>query len=174
MVGRNRGEFIRPHMAPHMWGGKHLLNVVVFLDMSLLFGFHMPLFTFADAKGPALFDRVIEQARAAEAAGFDLVTVMDHFYQIGGVGPETDPMLEAYTTLAAIARETTKVKLSTLVTGVIYRNPAVLAKQVTTLDVVSNGRAMLGIGAEWNESESTDTASNFRRSRSEWSGWKRR
>src|SRR5256714_7977776 len=122
--------------------------------MSLLFGFHMPNFTFADAKGAALFDRVVEQAKAAEAAGFDLVTVMDHFYQIGGIGPETDPMLEAYTTLGAIARETTRVKLSTLVTGVVYRNPAVLAKQVTTLDVVSNGRAMLGIGAAWNESES--------------------
>ena len=79
--------------------------------MSLFFGFHMPNFTFADAKGPALFDRVVEQAKAAEAAGFDLVTVMDHFYQIGGIGPETDPMLEAYTTLGAIARETTRVKL---------------------------------------------------------------
>src|SRR5438067_9612280 len=122
--------------------------------MSLLFGFHMPNFTFADAKGAALFDRVVDQAKAAETAGFDLVTVMDHFYQIGGIGPETDPMLEAYTTLGAIARETTRVKLSTLVTGVVYRNPAVLAKQVTTLDVVSNGRAMLGIGAAWNESES--------------------
>ncbi len=114
----------------------------------------MPNFTFADAKGPALFDRVIEQAKAAEAAGFDLVTVMDHFYQIRGVGPETDPMLEAYTTLSAIARETKKVKLGTLVTGVVYRNPAVLAKQVTTLDTISNGRAILGIGAAWNESES--------------------
>ena len=114
----------------------------------------MPNFTFADARGPALFDRVIEQAKAAEAAGFDLVTVMDHFYQIGGIGPETDPMLEAYTALAAIARETKKVKLGTLVSGVIYRNPAVLAKQVTTLDLISGGRAILGIGAAWNESES--------------------
>ena len=122
--------------------------------MSLLFGFHLPNFTFADAKGAALFDRVVEQAKAAEAAGFDLVTVMDHFYLIGGIGPETDPMLEAYTTLGAIARETTRVKLATLVTGVIYRNPAVLAKQVATLDVISKGRAMLGIGAAWNESES--------------------
>jgi len=122
--------------------------------MSLLFGFHLPNFTFADAKGAALFDRVVDQAKAAEAAGFDLVTVMDHFYQIGGIGPETDPMLEAYTALGAIARETTRVKLATLVTGVVYRNPAVLAKQVTTLDVISKGRAMLGIGAAWNESES--------------------
>src|ERR1051326_5152884 len=129
--------------------------------MSLLFGFHMPNFTFGDAKGPALFDRVVEQAKAAEAAGFDLVTVMDHFYQIGGVGPETDPMLEAYTTLGAIARETRRVKLGTLVTGVIYRNPAVLAKEVTTLDVVSNGRAILGIGAAWNESESRGYGVDF-------------
>ena len=129
--------------------------------MSLLFGFHMPNFTFADAKGPALFDRVVEQARAAEAAGFDLVTVMDHFYQIGGVGPESDPMLEAYTTLGAIARETTRVKLATLVTGVIYRNPAELAKQVTTLDVISGGRAILGIGAAWNESESRGYGIDF-------------
>src|SRR5881409_648796 len=97
-----------------------------FLGMSLMFGFHLPNFTFADAKGPALFDRVVEQAKAAEAAGFDLVTVMDHFYQIGGVGPETEPMLEAYTTLAAIAAHTTKIKFGTLVTGVTYRNPALL------------------------------------------------
>ena len=121
--------------------------------MSLLFGFHMPNYTFPGATGAALFDRVIESARAAEAAGFGLVTVMDHFYQIGGIGPETDPMLEAYATLSAIAAQTTKVKLSTLVTGVTYRNPAVLAKTVTTLDVISKGRAMLGIGAAWNESE---------------------
>src|SRR6266852_3707829 len=148
----------RPLLTSPHGGEGHLhhpcANRRSFLGMSLFFGFHMPNFTFADATGPALFDRVIEQAKAAAAAGFDLVTVMDHFYQIGGVGPETAPMLEAYTTLAAIARETTKVKLSTLVTGVIYRNPAVLAKQVTTLDVVSNGRAMLDIGAASNESES--------------------
>ena len=129
--------------------------------MSLLFGFHMPNFSFADAKGPRLFDRVVEQAKAAEAAGFDLVTVMDHFYQIGGVGPETEPMLEAYTALGAIARETSRVKLGTLVTGVVYRNPAVLAKEVTTLDNISNGRAILGIGAAWNESESRGYGINF-------------
>jgi F420-dependent oxidoreductase-like protein len=121
--------------------------------MSLLFGFHLPSFTFADATGPALFDRVVESARAAEAAGFDLVTVMDHFYQIGGVGPETEPMLESYTTLGAIAARTSKIKVGTLVTGVTYRNPALLAKTVTTLDIISKGRAILGIGAAWNESE---------------------
>ncbi len=113
----------------------------------------MPNFTFPGADGKALFDRVVENARAAEAAGFDLVTVMDHFYQIRGVGPETDPMLEAYTTLGALAASTSRVKLATLVTGVTYRNPAMLAKMVTTLDVISKGRAILGIGAAWNEDE---------------------
>jgi F420-dependent oxidoreductase-like protein len=82
-----------------------------------------------------------------------MVTVMDHFYQIRGVGPETDPMLEAYATLAALATQTSRVKLGTLVTGVTYRNPALLAKTVTTLDVISKGRAIMGIGAAWNESE---------------------
>src|SRR5205823_14355068 len=121
--------------------------------MSLFFGFHMPNFTFPGADGAALFDRVVENAKAAEKAGFDLVTVMDHFYQIRGVGPETEPMLEAYTTLAAIAAHTTKIKVGTLVTGVTYRNPALLVKEVTTLDVISKGRAILGIGAAWNEDE---------------------
>jgi F420-dependent oxidoreductase-like protein len=113
----------------------------------------MPNFTFPDAKGEALIDRVIELAQAAEEAGFDLVTVMDHFYQIRGVGPEEEPMLEAYATLSAIAARTGRVKLGTLVTGVTYRNPALLAKTVTTLDTISKGRALLGIGAAWNESE---------------------
>jgi F420-dependent oxidoreductase-like protein len=113
----------------------------------------MPNYTFPGVPDDRLFDHVVEQARAAEAAGFDLVTVMDHLYQIRGVGPETAPMLEAYTTLAALATQTTKVKLGTLVTGVTYRNPALLVKQVTTLDVISKGRAILGIGAAWNEDE---------------------
>ena len=121
--------------------------------MALFFGYHMPNFTFRGTPDDQLFDRVVEQARAAEAAGFDMVTVMDHFYQIGGVGLETDPMLEAYTTLAALAAHTKRVRLATLVTGVTYRNPALLAKMVTTLDVISKGRAILGIGAAWNEAE---------------------
>jgi F420-dependent oxidoreductase-like protein len=121
--------------------------------MAVLFGFHMPNYTYPGVPAERLFDRVIEQARAAEDAGFDLVTVMDHLYQIRGVGPETDPMLEAYTTLAALATRTSRVKLGTLVTGVTYRNPALLAKEVTTLDVISKGRALLGIGAAWNEDE---------------------
>ena len=121
--------------------------------MAAFFGFHMPNYTYPGIPDDRLFDHVVEQARAAEAAGFDLVTVMDHFYQIRGVGPETAPMLEAYTTLSGIATQTSKVKLATLVTGVTYRNPALLAKQVTTLDIISKGRAIFGIGAAWNEDE---------------------
>src|SRR5947209_20281915 len=113
----------------------------------------MPSFSFPEVPPERLFDHVASLACAAEDAGFDLVTVMDHFYQIRGVGPETAPMLEAYTTLGAIAVRTTRVKLGTLVTGVTYRNPALLAKMVTTLDVVSKGRAILGIGAAWNKDE---------------------
>jgi F420-dependent oxidoreductase-like protein len=121
--------------------------------MRPFFGYHMPSFTFAGVPDSKLFDRVVELARSAEAAGFDLVTVMDHFYQIGGIGPETEPMLEGYTALGGIAARTERVMLGTMVTGVTYRNPAMLAKTVTTLDIVSKGRAMLGIGAAWNESE---------------------
>ena len=90
---------------------------------------------------------------AAEESGFDSVWVMDHFYQITGVGPRTDPMLEAYTLLGAIAARTERAGLGTMVTGVTYRNPAYLAKVVTTLDVISSGRAILGIGAAWNDDE---------------------
>src|ERR1700682_202004 len=121
--------------------------------MAVLFGFHMPNFTFPGVPHDQLFDRVVKNAKAAEEAGFDLVTVMDHFYQIRGIGPETEPMMEAYTTLSALATQTSRVKLGTLVTGVTYRNPALLVKQVTTLDVISKGRAILGIGAAWNEDE---------------------
>jgi F420-dependent oxidoreductase-like protein len=121
--------------------------------MAAFFGFHMPTFTFPGVARDRLFDRVVENARAAERAGFDLVTVMDHLYQIRGIGPETEPMMEAYTTLSALATQTSRVKLGTLVTGVTYRNPALLAKMVTTLDVISKGRAILGIGAAWNDDE---------------------
>ena len=117
------------------------------------FGLHLPNYTFPDTPDERLFDRIVEQARAAEDAGFSLVTVMDHLYQIQGIGPVTDPMLEGWSTLAALARETTRVRLGTLVTGVTYRNPALLAKTATTLDVISGGRAILGLGAAWNEEE---------------------
>jgi F420-dependent oxidoreductase-like protein len=116
-------------------------------------GFQIPSFTFADTPDARLFDRVIELATTAEDAGFDSVWVMDHFLQIPMVGSPQEPMLEGYTTLAALATRTSRVDLGTLVTGVTYRNPALLAKMVTTLDVISSGRALLGIGAAWFEQE---------------------
>jgi F420-dependent oxidoreductase-like protein len=121
--------------------------------MTAWFGYHMPGYTFPGTPAEGVFDRVTELARAAETAGFGLVTVMDHFYQIRGVGQETEPMLEAYSILAALSQRTSTVRLGALVTGVTYRNPALLAKTVTTLDTLSNGRAMLGLGAAWNEDE---------------------
>jgi F420-dependent oxidoreductase-like protein len=121
--------------------------------MAAFFGFHNPNYTFPGVPTDRLFDRVVSNAKAAEKAGFDLFTVMDHLYQIRGVGPETEPMLEAYTTLSAVAAQTSRIKLGAMVAGVTYRNPALMAKQVTTLDVISKGRAILGIGAAWNEDE---------------------
>jgi F420-dependent oxidoreductase-like protein len=109
--------------------------------------------TFPGSPPEVEFDRMIELATTAEAVGFDLITVMDHFYQIGGIGPETDPILEGYMALAAIAARTSRVLLGTLVTGVTYRNPALLVKMVTSLDVISHGRAVFGIGAAWHEEE---------------------
>jgi F420-dependent oxidoreductase-like protein len=125
------------------------------------FALHLPLYTFPDTPPGQLFDHVVEQAKAAEQAGFDTVTVMDHLYQIPGVGPVTDPMLEGWSVLAALARETGRVRLGTLVTGVTYRNPALLAKTVTTLDVISGGRAIFGLGAAWNDVEHDGYGFNF-------------
>jgi F420-dependent oxidoreductase-like protein len=114
----------------------------------------MPSFTFPGVPDERMFQRIAETAIAAEEAGFDSFWVMDHYHQIQTVGPDTDPMLEAYTLLGAVAARTSRIALGALVTGVTYRNPAFLAKVVTTLDIVSSGRAILGIGAAWNEAES--------------------
>ncbi|HEU5143561.1 MAG TPA: LLM class F420-dependent oxidoreductase [Dermatophilaceae bacterium] len=92
-------------------------------------------------------------ARDSEAAGLTSLWVMDHFFQIGGIGPPELEMLEGYTALAFAAGQTSTIELGTLVTGVTYRHPGILAKTVTTLDVLSGGRAWLGIGAAWNEEE---------------------
>jgi F420-dependent oxidoreductase-like protein len=116
-------------------------------------GLQIPSFTFPGVADSDLFETVVAIATTAEAHGFDSIWVMDHLYQIGVIGPREDPMLEAYTTLAAIAARTRRVGLGTMVTGVTYRNPALLAKIVTTLDVISSGRAILGIGAAWNDDE---------------------
>ncbi len=117
------------------------------------FGLHLANYTFTDSPPERLFDHIVEQARAAEDAGFSLVTVMDHLSQLPAFGPPTDPMLEAWSVLAALARETRTTRLATLVSGVTYRNPALLAKTATTLDVLSGGRAVFGLGAAWFEAE---------------------
>jgi F420-dependent oxidoreductase-like protein len=121
--------------------------------MPVWFGLHCPNYTFEDPAPERLFDQLLVQVRAAEDAGFAVVTVMDHLNQIPGIGPQDHPMLEAWSTLAALARETRSVRLGPLVTGVTYRNPALLAKTATTLDVLSGGRAILGLGAAWYEAE---------------------
>lgn len=120
--------------------------------MSIRLGYQIPNFTYGTPVRE-LFPTVVAQVREAEAAGFDTAFVMDHFYQLPGIGEPDEPMLEAYTTLSALAMATTDIALSALVTGNTYRNPAMLAKTVTTLDVVSGGRAVLGIGAGWFELE---------------------
>src|SRR5919201_5921074 len=118
-----------------------------------LLGLQIPNFTFPGMSNDRLFEHIAMIATTAERAGFDAVFVMDHFYQLRNIGPSTDPMLEGYTLLGGLAARTRKVQLGTLVTGVTYRNPALLAKSVTTLDIISRGRAVLGIGAAWYEEE---------------------
>jgi F420-dependent oxidoreductase-like protein len=116
-------------------------------------GLHLSDFTWpegASRLGPVLAD----VAAAADDAGFERISVMDHLWQISVIGPPEHEMLEAYTTLGFLAAHTRRAKLLTLVTGVVYRAPGLLAKAVTTLDVLSGGRAILGIGAAWNEQES--------------------
>ena len=108
-----------------------------------------------------LFPTVVAQAREAQEAGFDAVFVMDHFYQLPMLGAPEEPMLEAYTALGALASTTERVLLGTLVTGNTYRNPTLLAKIITTLDVISGGRAVLGIGTGWFELEHTQLGFEF-------------
>jgi F420-dependent oxidoreductase-like protein len=116
-------------------------------------GLHISDFTWDG--GPSDLRRQLgEVAARAEEAGYDRVSVMDHVWQIAHLGPPEHEMLEAYTTLGFLAAKTERVKLLTVVTAVVYRDPGLLAKAVTTLDVLSGGRAMLGIGAAWNEEES--------------------
>ena len=116
-------------------------------------GLQIPDFTTPDGP-PRLGADLATVARTADEGGFEFIALMDHFFQIRGVGPAEHEMLEAYTTLGYLAACTSRVKLLTLVTGAVYRYPGVLAKIVTTLDVLSGGRAWLGIGAAWNEEES--------------------
>ena len=116
-------------------------------------GFQIPNFDYPGLTRADAWKATAVSAKAAEDAGFDTVLVMDHFYQLPGLGAPDNSMMEAYTILGALAQVTERVRLGALVTGNTYRNPAILAKSVTTLDHVSGGRAQLGIGSGWFELE---------------------
>src|SRR6476620_4369658 len=116
-------------------------------------GLQIPNFTYPGVAPSQLFERVAAQAVAAEQSGFDTVFVMDHFFQLPMIGQPQQEMFESYALLAALAARTSSARLGTLVTGVTYREPALLAKSVTALDVISAGRALLGIGAAWFQEE---------------------
>lgn len=120
--------------------------------MTIRLGYQIPNFSYGGSAAE-LFPTVLAQAREAEEAGFDSVFLMDHFYQVSTVGAPDEPMLEAYTALGALAAATERVQLSPLVTGNTYRNPALLAKIIATLDVISGGRAVFAVGAGWFEQE---------------------
>src|SRR6266496_4988422 len=129
-------------------------------------GLQVPNFTWSG--GPKeIHSKLAEIAQTADEAGFSSLWVMDHFFQIGrpnnpgGLGPAEDEMLESYSTLSYMAGFTQRVMLGTLVTGVVYRHPGILVKTVTTLDVLSGGRAYFGVGAAWNERESRGLGVSF-------------
>ena len=128
--------------------------------MTIRLGLQIPNFSYGTGV-EQLFPTVLAQAREAESAGFDSVFVMDHFYQLPMLGSPDQPMLEAYTALGALATATERVQLGTLVTGNSYRNPTLLAKIITTLDVISAGRAILGIGTGWFELEHDELGYEF-------------
>ncbi len=115
-------------------------------------GLQIPNFTWSPDQGQ-LGDTFALIAERAERAGFYSLWVMDHFFQIGMIGPPEHEMLEGWSALAFAAGRTNRIKLGTMVTGVTYRSPGILVKTATTLDVLSHGRAYLGIGAAWNEEE---------------------
>lgn len=115
-------------------------------------GLQIPRFTWPGGDA-VIAGKLAEIARTADQVGFSSIWVMDHFFQLPGLGEADEPMLEGYSALTYLAAVTQNVKLGTLVTGVIYRQPAFLVKQVTNLDVLSGGRAYFGVGAAWYERE---------------------
>src|SRR3954467_6446598 len=114
---------------------------------------HLPNFNYPGVEPDGLFEHLADIARTAEDSGFSSITVMDHLHQIPGVGPRTNYMMEGNTILAGLAARTSRVSVGLLVGGVTYRNPALLAKATTTLDIISGGRAIFGLGAAWYEDE---------------------
>ena len=127
----------------------------------LRLGLQIPSFTYPGVEPVDLFENVADIAVRAERSGFDSVWVMDHFYQLPGLGRPDENMFEAYSLLCALAARTSTVRLGAMVGGMTYRNPAFLAKQVTALDVISKGRAIWGIGAGWFEKEHLDYGYEF-------------
>jgi F420-dependent oxidoreductase-like protein len=123
------------------------------VQWSTRLGLQIPYFNFPGVAPDTLFERLAGIAETAEASGFDSLWVMDHLHQIAGVAPAESWMLDGNTILAGLAARTSRVSLGLMVGGVTYRNPALVAKITTTLDVISSGRAVLGIGAAWNEAE---------------------
>lgn len=115
-------------------------------------GLQIPSFTWPGGTA-VLADKLAEIARTADDAGFASIWVMDHYFQLPMIGQAEEPMLEGYSALTYLAALTRKARLGTLVTGVIYRQPAFLVKQVTNLDVLSKGRAYFGVGAAWFDRE---------------------
>ena len=124
---------------------------------------HLPNYNYPGIGADGLFEHLVQIATTAESSGFSSITVMDHLHQIPPVGPPTNYMLEGNTVLGALAARTSRVTLSMLVGGVTYRNPALAAKITTTLDVISGGRAVHGIGAAWFEQSTSPTGSTSRR-----------
>ncbi len=116
-------------------------------------GLQVPFFSIPTVGAERIFEHTASIAQCADQEGFDALFVMDHFFQLPFLGGPTEPMLEGYSLLSALAARTRSVRLGTLVTGVTYRNPALLAKTITTLDVISGGRAIAGLGAAWYEEE---------------------
>src|ERR1044072_8497809 len=114
---------------------------------------HVPNFNYPDVAPVALFEKLVEIAVAAEESRFSSLSLMDHLHQIPPVGPAENYMFDGNTMLAGIAARTSRIHLGLLVGGVTYRNPALVAKITTTLDVISGGRAVLGLGAAWFEAE---------------------
>jgi F420-dependent oxidoreductase-like protein len=114
---------------------------------------HVPNFNWPDTPPEAFFDKLVDIATTAERSGFSSISMMDHLHQIPPVGPPENWMMEGNTILAALAARTSSIHLGLLVGGVTYRNPALVAKLTTTIDIISGGRAVLGIGAAWFEAE---------------------
>ena len=133
-------------------------------------GLQIPNFNFPEVSEEQLFEKLSDIATTAESSGFDTVLVMDHLHQIRGVGPPENWMLEGNAILSGLAARTERVNLSLLVGATTYRNPALHAKATTTLDIVSGGRAIHGIGAGWNVDEATAYGYDFPslRERFEW------